>query len=141
MTWGFPGSSAGKESTCRRPQFDSQLGSYPGEGIGYPHQHSWAPLMAQMVKNLPAMPETWVWSLRWEDPLEEGMVTNPVFLPGESPWTEEPGRLQSMGSHMGSHWATKHNKTSMGFPGGASGKESACQCRRQRLRESGIASV
>jgi len=47
--------------------------------------------MAQMVKNPPAMPETWVWSLGWEDPLEEGMATQPVFLPGESSWTELAG--------------------------------------------------
>ena len=52
-----------------------------------------------MVKNPPAMQEpqeTQVRSLGWEDPLEKGMAT-PVFLPGESPWTEEPARLQSMG--------------------------------------------
>ena len=62
-----------------------------------------------MVENSPAMQETWVRSLRWEDPLEEGMATNPVFLPGESPWTEEPGRLQSMGSQrVGHNRATKH---------------------------------
>ena len=43
-----------------------------------------AVLVAQMVKNLPAVQETWVQSLDWEDPLEEGMATTPVFLPGES---------------------------------------------------------
>ena len=48
-------------------------------------------LVAQMVKNLSAMQETWVQSLGQEDPLEEGM--DPVFLPGESPWTKEPGEL------------------------------------------------
>ena len=58
----------------------------------------WASLLAQKVKNLPAMRETWVRSLGWEDPLEEGMAPTPVFLSGESPWTEEPGGLQSMGS-------------------------------------------
>ena len=95
VTWGFPGSSAGKESTCSAGDSSSipGLGSSPGEGIGYPHQYSWAPLVAQMVKNLPAMPETWVRSLGWEDPLEEGKATNPVFLPGESSWTEDPSRL------------------------------------------------
>ena len=95
VTWGFPGSSAGKESTCSAgdPSSIPGLGSSPGEGIGYPHQYSWAPLVAQMVKNLPAMPETWVRSLGWEDPLEEGKATNSVFLPGESPWTEDPSRL------------------------------------------------
>ena len=51
-----------------------------------------------MVKNLPAVQETWVQSLGWKDPLEKGMPPTPVFLPGESPWTEEPGGLQSMGS-------------------------------------------
>ena len=54
-------------------------------------------MMAQTVKNQPAVWETWVRSLGWEDPLEKGMAT-PVFLPGESPWTEEPGGQQSMGS-------------------------------------------
>ena len=49
-----------------------------------------------MVKNLPAMQETRVQSLDWEDPLEEGMAATPVFLPGEFPWIEEPGGLQSM---------------------------------------------
>ena len=58
-------------------------------------------LVAQMIKNLPAKQETWVWSLDWEDLLEEGMETHSsilVFLPKEFPWTEEPGRVQSMGS-------------------------------------------
>ena len=50
-----------------------------------------------MVKAPPAMPETWVQSLDWEDTLEEGMQPTPVFLSGESPLTEEPGGLQSMG--------------------------------------------
>ena len=51
-----------------------------------------------MVKNLPAMQETWVRSLGPEDLLEEGMVTHSSILAWEIPWTEEPGRLQSMGS-------------------------------------------
>ena len=55
--------------------------------------YSGASLVAHMVRNLPEMQETWVRSLGW-DPLEEGMA---VFLPGECPWTEEPGGLQSMG--------------------------------------------
>ena len=58
------------------------------------------------------MQETWVRSLGWEDPLEEGMVPTPVFLPGESPWTEEPGRLQSIGwQRFGHKWVTKHKQT------------------------------
>ena len=51
-------------------------------------------LVAQMVKNPPGMWETWVRFLGWEDPLEKSMAPTPVFLPGESPWTEEPGGLQ-----------------------------------------------
>ena len=50
--------------------------SSPGEGIGYPLQYSWASLVAQLVKNLPAMRETWVRSLGWEGPLKEGMATH-----------------------------------------------------------------
>ena len=49
-------------------------GRSAGEGIGYPLQYSWASLVAQLVKNLPAMQETWVRSLGWEDPLEKGKV-------------------------------------------------------------------
>ena len=73
---GFPGSSAGKESTCNARDPGSIPGSerYPGEGIGFPLQNSWASLVAQTVKNLSAMRETWVRSLGWEDPLEEGVV-------------------------------------------------------------------
>ena len=71
---------------------------------------SWASLVAQMVKNSSAMWETGVPSLGWEDPLEEGRQPTPVFLPGESPWTEKPGGLQSMGSQrVGHNWATKHS--------------------------------
>ena len=54
--------------------------------------------MAQIVKNLPAVPETWVQSLGWEEPLKEGMVTHSSILAWRIPWTEKPGGLQSMGS-------------------------------------------
>ena len=99
-TWsGFPGSSAGKESACNAGDPSSIPGSgrSPGEGIGYPLQYSWASLVAQTVKNPPAMQETWVQSLGWEDPLKKAWQPTPVILPGDSPWTEEPGGLQSMG--------------------------------------------
>ena len=84
---GFPGSSVGKESTLNvgDPGSIPGSGSSPGEGIGYPLQYSWASLMAQTVKNLPAMWETWVQSLGWEDPLEEGMTTHSSFLPWKIP--------------------------------------------------------
>ena len=61
-------------------------------------------LVTQMVKNLPAMQETRVQSLGWEDPLEKGMATQSSILTWEIPWTEEkPGRLQSMGSQRAGH--------------------------------------
>ena len=74
----FPGSSLGKESTCNAgdPGSIPGLGRSPGEGIGYPIQYSWASLVAQMVKNLPAVRETWVRSQGWEDPLKEGMTSS-----------------------------------------------------------------
>ena len=59
--------------------------------------------MAQLVKNLPAMWETWVPSLVWENPLEEGMATYSSILAWRIPWTEEPGGLQSMGSQRVGH--------------------------------------
>ena len=52
-----------------------------------------------MVKNLPVNAETWIQSLGWEDALEKEMATHPSILPWRIPWTEEPGELQSMGSH------------------------------------------
>ena len=58
----------------------------------------YASLVAQTVKNLPAMKETWVQSLGWEDPLEKGMATYSNILAERIPWTEEPGWLQSMES-------------------------------------------
>ena len=71
---GFPGSSAVKESTCSAEDPDSIPGSgrYPGEGIDYPLQYSWASLVAQLVKNLATMWETWVRYLGWEDSPGEG---------------------------------------------------------------------
>ena len=64
-------------------------------------------LVAQMVKNLPALWETQVKSLDWEDSLEKGMTTHSSILAWRIPWTEEPGRLQSMGSQrVGHYWMT-----------------------------------
>ena len=57
---------------------------------------AWASLVAQTVKNLPAMQETQVQSLNWEDPLEKGIATHSSILAWRIPWTEEPGGLQSM---------------------------------------------
>ena len=79
----IPDSSVGKESTCSA----GDSGLIPGsgrsarEGICYPLHYSWASLVAQMVKNLPAMQGTWDLSLDWEDLLEEGMTTHSSILP------------------------------------------------------------
>ena len=102
---GFPHSSVGKESACNAedPGSIPGLGRSPGERIGYPLQNSWVFLVAQTVKNPPAMWETWVQSLGWEDPLEEMMATHSSILAWRIPWTEEPGGLLSMGSHRVRH--------------------------------------
>ena len=71
---------------------------------------SGASLVAQMVKNLPAMQETWIQSLGQGDPMEEGMATHSSILAWETPWTEEPGELGSTGSQrVGHDAATKHS--------------------------------
>ena len=62
-----------------------------------------ASLVAQIVKNLPAMQETWVQSLGWADPLEKGMATHSSILAWRISWTEKPGRLQSIGSQRVGH--------------------------------------
>ena len=74
---GFPGSLVGKESTCNAGDCTSIPGSgrSDGEEIGYPLQYSWTSLVAHLVKNTPAVWETWVQSLGWEDPLEKGKAT------------------------------------------------------------------
>ena len=59
--------------------------------------------MAQLVKNTPAMQDTWVQSPGQEDPMEEGMAAHSSILAWRIPWTEEPGTLQSMGSQRARH--------------------------------------
>ena len=71
----------------------SGSGRSPGEGICYPLQYSWTTLVAQVVRNLPVMLETWVQSLGGKDPLEEEMATHSSILACRIPWTEEPGKL------------------------------------------------
>ena len=85
---GFPDSSVGKESSCNSgdPGLISGSGKSAGEGIGYPLQYSWASLVAQLVKNPPAMQETWVQSLGWEDPLEKRKATHSSILAWRIPW-------------------------------------------------------
>ena len=78
---GFPHSSDGKESNCNAgdPGLIPGLGRSLGKGIGYPLQFSWASLVVQVVKNLPAMWETWIQSLGWEDPWRKAWQPTPVF--------------------------------------------------------------
>ena len=97
-SWGFPGGSAGKESAYKAgdPSSTPGLGRSPGEGIGYPLQDSWASLVAQLEKNSPAMWETGIRPLGWEDPLEEGRATLSSILAWRIPMDR------------GAWWATVH---------------------------------
>ena len=89
---GFPGSSVGKESACnaRGPSSIPGSGRPAGEETGYPLQHSRAFLVAQLLKNPPAMWATWVEFLGWEDPLEKGKATHSSVLAWRIPWTGVP---------------------------------------------------
>ena len=91
---GNPHSSVGKESACDAGDAGSIPGSgrSAGEGIGYPLQNSWVSLVAQLVKNPPAIRETWVRPLGWQDPLEKGKATHSSILA----W-RIPGTIQSLG--------------------------------------------
>ena len=93
-----PGSSAGKESSCHVGDPGSIPGSgrCTGEGIGYPLQY-WISLAAQLVKNLPAMQETWVRSLGWEDPLVKETAIHSNILAWRIPWTVQNMGLQRVG--------------------------------------------
>ena len=73
------------------------------KGVGYTLQYSCAFIVAQLVKNLPAMRETRVLSLGWKDLLEKGQTPHSSILAWIIPWTEEPGRLQSIGLHRVGH--------------------------------------
>ena len=86
---GLPGGSDSKELACSAGDTVSIPGSgrSAGEEIGYPLQYSCASFVAQLVKNLSAMPETWVLSLDWEDPLEKGKTTHSGILTWRIPWT------------------------------------------------------
>ena len=86
---GFPDSSVGKESAYKTgdPGSIPRLGRSAGEEIGYPLQYSRASLVTQLVKNLPAIFETWVRSLGWEDPLKTGTATHSGIRAWRIPWT------------------------------------------------------
>ena len=104
MKGGFLLSSVGKESVCNAGDTGSIPGSgrSAGKGIGYPLQYSWASLVAQLVKNLPAMHKTWVQSLGCEDPLENGKASHSSILAWRT--------LQPMGSQR-----VRHNWTAFTF--------------------------
>ena len=86
---GFPDISVGKESVYNAGDPSSIPGSgrSAGEGIGYPPQYSWVSLMAQLVKNPPAMKETWIQSLGWEDPLKKGKAIHSSIVAWRISWT------------------------------------------------------
>ena len=89
-------------------------------------------LVAQTVKNLPAMRETWVWSLGWKEPLEKGKATLSSILAWRNPWTEKPGSLQSIGLQRVEHdWRdlTHAHIFFISLLRWRSGKEFAYQCR------------
>ena len=105
---GWKGTASESRSCC------PGSGRSAREGIGYLLQYSWASIAAQLVKNLPAMWETWVWSLGWEDPLEKGKATLSNILAWRIPWA-----VKSMGSQrVGHDWAT-HPSTFQAFAGSA----------------------
>ena len=85
---GSPDSSVGKESTYSAgdPSLIPESGRSAGEGIGYPLQYPWASLVIQQVKNPPAIWDTWVQSLGWEDPLEKGKATHSSILAWKILW-------------------------------------------------------
>ena len=85
----FPNSSVGKESACNAgdPGLIPGSGRSAGEWVGYPLQYSRASIMAQLVKNLPAMWENWFLSLGWEDPLEKGKAIHFSILAWRIPQT------------------------------------------------------
>ena len=99
-------SSVGKESAFNAgdPSLIPRLGRSAGEGTGYPLQYSWAYLVAQLAENPPAMWETWVLSLGWEDPLEEGMVTHSSILA----WRIPHGQRSLVGYSL---WGCKESDT------------------------------
>ena len=118
----FPDSSVGKESVCNA----GDPGSIPGlerstaEGIGYTLQYSWAYLVAQLVKNLPAMWETWVQSLCWEDPWRRERLPMPVF------WLREFHGLYLWG-HKESDMVERLSLSYL-CPGEGNGNPPQCSC-------------
>ena len=98
---------------------------------------SWAFLVVQLVKNPSAIWETWVWSLGWKILWRRERLPTPVFWPGEfhglyNPWGRKKSDATQRLSLSLSLWQLRKGGKREGFPGGASGKEPACQCRRYK---------
>ena len=110
---GFPHSSVGKDSASACNAGDDGLipglGRSTEEGIGSPLQYSWASLVAQLVKNPPAMQETWVQSLSWEDSLEKGKATHSSVQVWSIPWTVQSTGSQSQRQQLShTHYNPSH---------------------------------
>ena len=115
---GFPGGSTGKESACNARDPSSISGSErsPGKGIGDPSWNSWASLVAQMVKNPPAMQETWFRSLGWKMPWKRAWQPTPVFLAGEPQGQRSLAGSSPWGRRVGHNWATKNSTHTCPLP-------------------------
>ena len=126
---GFPHSSVGKKSTCNAGDPGSIPGSgrSPGEGIGYPFQYSWASLVAQLIKNPPAMQETPVWFLGEEEPKTRDRLPTPVFLgfPGGSLIKESACNAGDLGLIPGLGRSPGEGN---GYPLQYSGQENSMDC-------------
>ena len=105
--------------------FNSWLGRSVGEGIGYPFQYSWTSLVAQLVKNPPAMRETWVRSLGGEHPLEKGKGY-PLQYSGLENSMDYTVHGVSKSQTLLSDFQLSLSMIQLGFPGGSDGKESIC---------------
>ena len=106
MITGFPGGSAGKESACNAGDEDSIRGperSLENRQVTHSSILGLPGVSDDEKKNLPAMRETWVQSLGWEDPLEKGTASHSSILAWRIPWTEEPDELQSSWGHRVRH--------------------------------------
>ena len=107
LPWDLPGNNNGAGYNIRRGANEAGLGygAHGRKGQNPIESLTGGQGLAQMEKNPPAMPETWVWSLGQEDPLEKVVSTHSSILAWRISWTEEPGRLQSMG------WQNESNTT------------------------------
>ena len=110
----FPDSSVGKESSYNAGDLGSipELGRSAKEGIGYPVQYSLASSVAQLVKNLPAVQETWVWFLGWKDTLEKRKATHSSILVWRIRWNVHGGYKESDMAEQLSLDFTSHERVS-----------------------------